>query len=441
MGDFDAILDCRIGASSLAGFTATDYSYTAEPQVREGVGRTGTKWSLEVEGYVSGADATELAARMRAIEVACSVGRRDVVLLGPGGVVEVALLSSLAVDGGPHVTVAFDARGALTRTVQLSGEGLLGLSEDWELPPPRYTERTATDVADRPTVTRRGTVSPRSQTTSRQAFERFVLPAFQRDYPRRPADGSPGWVVTHDYEEDASGRSGTYGLSATRLASPLPLVDTQTSRVLDGTVSRSEERDDLGRRVRTTSVDLLVAGDARAVYEQVRALVTAGEGQVGKIIRERIETTEGRDARLRGTFTMLLGQGATALVEFSQQLESEGEEPVIATKYYPGIGPVLYAESQRATVVVQSGRAVGLGVYPIPPLAIFPEVSLSRPRMVTRRRLNDQERETSWSYTYLFRSAPAITAATLALLDTPPQAGSAMGVGNGGGGGQGVGNG
>jgi hypothetical protein len=393
MGAFDSIFRISLAAGT---FQLKDYRHRAEPIVKDNA-RTGTKHTIEGEGWVEAADWASFVTGLGATTSAFRRSGLDVEIFGPGGVSIVKLTKASSTDGGPHcgfeVANFLDGEGAglartfrFTITSNASDTDAGGDAED------SYKTDTETRPDGLTTVTRKGTVSGAGASG---IFEDGALADMQDVY------AWPDWVVNYQTEVDPDDTLLTYEIKAVQMAEPLP-GDEHAVQAIEGAMSDRSERDEQMRLTRTIQHDyLVVGGDPQTLRAELYdALPQDTEGNPPVVLRESWEVSGVREVRLKASFTILSGGDGNALMDWEQSWEVERPADVIQAVTYPEGKPQLIYTPQAGFAYVQRGRAVGAGQYPVEPDPILPALLSSRPKVVFDEK-NAVEKETAWEYHFL----------------------------------------
>lgn len=404
---FVNFLSCSLGGSE---FQLEDWAYRVEPILKEGL-RTGTKHTVEGEGWVEASSESTLASRMATAIASFIISGQNFIVYGLGGVKVLEILSAACSDGGPHITVEIlkQKPGAALkkdfRFVLTADQG--GDSTDPSKVTNTYKVKTITRPDGLKVMTASGELVGKG---TRAYFDATVVPFFNGLAP------VPNVPVV-EFDANAAGDKASYRLEYSQLAAQLPIVAGAT--IVDGDLTTSTERDDQMRKLTTYAFDFLITGDPMKVRDQIRASLPTTP------IRERFETTFHKEVRVRGEFQVLSdadgnflkdGQG---LLNWEQELEVErGEEFPIEVETSPVLDPLLYQAEKVPTQVLQRGSAIGLGKFVKEPPMLFPGDIAQRPR-ITYKTISTFEYQTSWEYRFTFRSPPSIDGALLAKLARP----------------------
>src|SRR4051812_33504709 len=106
--DYSGILACTWGTSTIQ---LEGYKVQVQPAVQEGQGRTGTKVTVDLDGYVDGTSAADFADRVRALHDDLSASARDLIVTGVGGGLLLAVTTAQSLDGGPHAKLTSSQPG------------------------------------------------------------------------------------------------------------------------------------------------------------------------------------------------------------------------------------------------------------------------------------------------------------------------------------------
>lgn len=388
MGAYDTILACSVGG---AGLQATGYNYVVKPELRDNEVAS-LDVTLDVEGYIEGSTPSDLAAKVEAFVGAARAGGVNVTLTGVGGVAEQSIVAARCLDGGPAIEVKVgEGISPLQRRVSLKATAKEGAGDEVTIAEQTWhafeSRKVATET--RPDGLRRVTISGELKGPNVEAvYAQAVLPRDQSAFPW------PSWVLSSRRREvNTAGDRMTYSLSADEMSDADRLREAAggVARMEDVSQGERRDRDERGRLVTTYAWDALVTGDPRALEPVIRPAV-------GAILRESFEVGRGRERRIRASYTVLTSAAGNDLVEWEQTVEWMQETAAARPVTYDGIGvKLIYVEAQYYTLRV-SGRAVGLGRFPIEPAP--PRVGayvLTAPPVVRHRKINDYEYETTWA--------------------------------------------
>lgn len=401
MAAFDSIFKCSIGSTS---FQLRDYSLHEEAIVEAKLGRTGTKITLEGEGWVEADDPAGFSAALAAAAGGFRVDGVDVIITGMGGVVEAAVLAAGAINGGPHVSF---------KVLKCSTDGA-ALVKAFEF---SVTCETPKKSGAKTSSKKKVTVRPDGLTIvnfsgeikgngAGDYFRDTQLPQLSNLYP------ATDWILTYNYTGNVAEDDVSFDVTFTELAASYPNIGGATL-IVDGDETIRTERDEQYRFVTTSSFDFLFTGNPATLRDKLRP--QAG----GPILRESCEFTIFREQRLRCSFTQLAGANGDNLMDWSNVIELDKEDAPITPFEYANAAALLAQQAPPAYRATQRGRAVGAGAFPREPEPAFDIANLSKPRRLGFTPLNDIEMQTTWQYEFAFKSAPAINAGVLTGLRRP----------------------
>jgi hypothetical protein len=387
MSEFDlsTLLRCSYGGSN---FQVETMSVDSTPVVKEGMGRTGTKIKMTVDGYVSGGSAADLSAALTAVYADLAVDGRDFLVYGIGGNPIAVLYAAQCADGGPHIewhsepdTTPISQAFKLTVTAEIRGIGNPPKpAEIWKL-----TTRIRPDTLQE--ITRTGEVSGPD---APGYFVNIVLPAFEAAF------NNPNWVTEFEYDSsgDANRTKAGYKCSARQTATALPIAGL--AEAVDGDSSVRIDRDEQQRLVTTYDYDLVIFGSPSAMLTFLRGAVLQQAKGVG-IWKEASNTTFIRERRLRASFVTLQAAGATPLMNFEQSLEIQRADATYDVKMYAGADPVVVQRPKTVERLIQTGSATCAKAYLQAPTAKF--LTYLEPPETRYEDLGDGvQHRTTWKY-------------------------------------------
>jgi hypothetical protein len=400
MAAFDTILKASIGSTS---FQLMDYSVRETAVTKEGLGRVGTKVVIQGDGWIEAADAAAFTAAIVAALGSFRVDGQNVTITGLGGGLEYQLLAASCVDGGPFVDVEIgqqSQRGeGFVKPVKFTANGSTAPGSGQQI-----TDQWKVETATRPDGLRGITYSGETRGAGAVGlYVNGVLPDLLRQYP------AAEWIHQQKYSSNRKQDLVEWQVSFIELVEPLPSTGDVT--VADGEFTERKDRDEQMRLVRETSYDLVIEGDAYSLLTTLRPAD-------GVILKESSEVTHYREQRLRASFVQLMGGDGNDLLNWEQTLEAESETTPLRVVLYPNAAPVFILEVQPS-YLVQRGRAIGAGSYPVPPAPFWPDQLVERPKIITTP-LNAVEMQVEWHYRFVFRSPPT-TASFVARLSRPAQ--------------------
>lgn len=386
MGAFDSLMSCSIGPAS---FQLDRYNVRVEPVTEEGRGRVGRRVRVEGEGYISAATPAAFTAALSAVRTAFDGSGQTLRITGIGGEVEYELTSGASLDGGPHYGYSIDAAptggAALHRRVRFTVEadtapadtGGGGGGE------PQYEVSIETRPDGLQRITRRGTLTG---PTALAQFSALLASARSTFAPNTH-------VISHKYETNLQQTRVQFEITIEQIVGDLPIGSSAAA--VDGTLTISTSIDAQKRVTETHSWDLLVVGDVLSLRGE---LTPVGDGLV--ILSERFEVTTLREHRLRAEWVILRGDG-TDLLDWEQSIEVQEDGDRRAAADYPGASPLFYVAARMPATASQRGRAVGLKRFPNVPPPLWGTAALESPGRVTRKRISENECETTWEYRFL----------------------------------------
>jgi hypothetical protein len=405
MATFDSILKCSIGGTS---FQLLDYSVKEEAQTKEGTGRTGTKVTIQGRGEIEASTTSAFGTAIGSTLAAMRPDGQDVIITGLDNVVEYALLAAQCLDGGPFVSVEIGEQmkegAALVKPVKFTVNGSNVSGSGGGTPTKdKYTVETITQPDGLRGITYNGEIHGDG---GENYFRNTTLVRLLAQYP------AGRWVFSYKFDKNDTDNSVSWSVRFIELVNPLPT--SQFGWSVDGEVATRRDRDEQMRFVEETNIDLLVVGDPIALLAFIRRSIA------GVILKENFETTKHKEQRLRGSFTTLRGANGNDLLNWEQTLETDKEDVPLKTIEYE-IMPPVFVQIEKVSRHVQRGSAIGAGRYPKEPDLIYDAKYLEGKRRVTFAPLNAVEKKREWSYTFVFRSPPALTPDLMAKLDRPAQ--------------------
>lgn len=394
---FANLLKCSLGTSE---FQLADWAYKAEPILKDGQ-RTGTKHTVEGEGWVEASSESILATRIAAAVASFVISGQNFVVYGHGGVTMLELLAAQCSDGGPHITVEVLKQkpgAALKKDFKftvVTDQG--GDSTD----PNKVTNTYKVQTVTRPDGLKVMTAS--GELVGKRVgphFDSIIIPFFDG---LAPAPNVP--VIRFD--ANAADDKATYSIEYSQLASALPVTPAGTT-VVEGELVTGKDRDPQMRQTKSISFDFLVDGDPIVVRDTIRATLGVTP------FHERFEVTAHKEVRVRGEFVAVEAANADDLIGWEQTVERlQGEDVPLKVATWPGIDPLIYRGEKPAVTLMQKGSALGLGRFPKPPAPLFPNDLAEKPRLVNVD-INSVEKRTEWEYRFVFVSEPKVTLAQLA---------------------------
>lgn len=399
---FANLLKCSLGT---AEFQLADWAYKAEPILKDGQ-RTGTKHTVDGEGWIEGASESILASRIAAAVASFIISGQNFTIWGFGGVAMLELLAAQCSDGGPHVTVEVQKQkpGAM-----LKKEFKFTVSADQggdSTDPNKVTNTYKVATVTRPDGLLVRTVSGELVGKKVGAhFDSIIVPFFNGMAP------TPNVPVIR-FDANAADDKATYSIEYSQLAKALPATPAGTT-IVEGELVTGKDRDPQMRQVKSISFDFLVEGDPVVVRDLIRATLGVTPFQ------ERFEVTAHKEVRVRGEFVALEAANADDLIGWEQTIERvQGEDTPLKVATWPGIDPLIYRGEKPAVTLVQKGSALGLGKFPKPPAPLFPKDLAEKPRVINAD-INAVEKRTEWEYRFVFVSEPTVPLTSIARPATP----------------------
>jgi len=385
--DLSTLLSCSYGTSA---FQVENVSVDSVPVVKANEGRTGTKITVQIDGYISADDPADLTTALTAAYANLGIDGQDCVVSGINGNPLLALYAAQCADGGPHIEWNCKPGGTPIRMdfrLKVHGE-IRGIGnppsavDTWKL-------STHVRVDDLKEIVRTGEVSGVSAPSY---FLSVVLPQFEQAFP------DPNWVTEYVYESsgDANKTKASYRTSARQTATPLP--NSGLAEAVDGDSSTRIERDEQQRLVTTYDYDLVIVGSPTDMLTWLRNSVMQQATAANQIIwKESSSTTYIRERRLRASFVTLQAGGGNPLMNFSQSLEINTFSDTYEVKTYAGADPIVVQRPSTVETLTQSGSATCQGAYLKAPTALY--LTYLEPPDVRYEDLGDGvQYRTSWKY-------------------------------------------
>lgn len=424
MAEFDLIFKCSYGG---AAFQLVDYALTSEGTFAPSGARTGTKVRVSGAGYVAAASPADLTDKLKEVRDAFGLDGRDLVITGLGGAVQVEVLAAQTLRGGPRVE-RFELGESLRWpamvkpvTFQIFADRPAGTVEGLSAVD-AYTVTTATRADGLRQIGYGGDLSgPDASKHWREVVlpKRLALFGIRAGTAGAAPPAPPvspelagRWVPDYEEEVNEAGDAVRYRLTFTELKEPIPAAYLDPAiGAVDFEFTLSASRDDQMRQVETRQYDVLLTGNVATLLAELRPRPPV------VVVNESVRWTNYRERRVQATFVTLASGDGNGLLDWRQTLSVDGrEEPVLHVVEYDGLPPTLLRRLFPVQRARQSGRAVGVGQYPKPAAPFFPG-NFSAPRRVERNDLSNFEKETTWSYEYVFNGA--VPNVALADLDRP----------------------
>ena len=391
MSDYSQYLSCSVGTAS---FQLRDFSMKAAPVVKANQGRVWTDVTITFEGWVDGTSPADLSTKLAQVTQSFGVPQQDVIITGLAGATEAAIYAIGCLEGGPFIEweMLKGSDEILTRRFNVTVTAKYfdpGNGSSQAQPYDTFKLTTAVRPDGLSTVTRGGeSHGPQADAF----FLNTILPAMQANYPL------PKWVVNYNHEQsgDLKQTSCTYTVTAEEQFANLPAIAGATA--VNGEASTRMERDEQYRLTTVIEFDLAVVGDPYKLRDSLKP--------AGTILRSSSRVTMLREQKLTCSFTVLSGADGNNLLDFKQSFkQSRFEVNTFESISYPGLDPLVYKKPTEPQRYVQSGRAVGAGVFPRPADPLF-DSNYAAPSEIDYQTLNFYECETTWTYTYLFTQEP-----------------------------------
>lgn len=381
-----------------------DYGFKTEPIINPYFGRTGSKYTVEGEGYVDAADSPTFVAAAGAASTVLNRSGSRIVITGLNGVTELSLDARNFINGGPHMSIQMMGKpdSPLRRQIKFKVTGETSPSGSGNGQPVEVGYKV--DIATRPdglrTATRTGEIHGAG---SAQSFLSTIRPAILQGYP------ATQWVASFKYDQNSVGDKVTYSYQFTELRIPLPTSGGAT--VVDGEVTVRTDRDEQMRKVVTRSFDLLIQGDVDALVTTLRPVPPA------IVLKESLDYSAFKERRVRYSFTQLFGANGSDLLNWQQTFEEVQDTSPLEIETYPGSFPDFYYKPKSGNIYNQSGSAIAVGKYPQAPDPALPN-SLEKPH-VTYKKINEAEYQTTWTYVLFSPNVIEVTAAYLVKFERP----------------------
>lgn len=412
MAEFDNIHRCTLGTSA---FQLVDFKWREQPLSR--VGLVVFKVAIEGHGYIAGDSPADLTSKLASVAESFRTPGQSFEVFGLGGGSLVALNAADCTGGGP--LAGFELMEGmrdppLTRSFRFTLQAervaspMPGTPPGEDVPAERRLRTRPDGLRD---VAWAGTMS------GADLEARFIRlrEKFRQSYPWRR------WVMQYEFEQNAAGDFARVLIGANETAYELPGPDGDDGRpmVRDGDGVLRTERDEQMRLTRTWEYDVLVVGDPMRVRDKLRADVTALIVDGGVILREAV-TFDLVQNRMRLSLETLAGGNGNALMNWTQSFRFV--EPVETHEVVPFSSgdPVIIKKPPGIGRLVQTGMAVGAGVWILPPGKAL-EMEMEQPE-IAYTHLNQTERQTTWTYVFAFLpSSQPRAGLSLSTLSRPAQ--------------------
>ena len=213
----------------------------------------------------------------------------------------------------------------------------------------------------------------------------------------------PGYTLAYQYEADRDDVNCTFSMTEVQLYEPYP-----AEGIYGGEYTFGRSEDPHNRAVETHTYNFWGSGALQYVSDCIDAMRNSGS-----LYTVDFQYTAYQRQEVQARITCLLGR-TSDLLEMTESITEGRSGNLLEELRCPGTAPVLIQPAQCAYQYEQSGRAIGLGLYPQPPAPRFPSANYASAPSITRNRLSALERETTWRYTFL------LVAPTANVLPTEP---------------------
>lgn len=392
MADFTTTFSCTVGGTA---FQLTEYSKSAEGLFDAANNRVGTRVSFECKGEIAVSDATALAAALAAFQTSASGDNVDFSITG-FSVLKEQLLAADCIEG-PRVRFAYEGdQGHNYQQVRFTVEGVRKVDPN--------SDGILSDLAKVSTRTNLEGLAVVVLSGQVQTVGGATLASTQA--LTHNTTRQSGWQQTFAYDRDELDRVCTYQLTQTQLLAEYPTGGAENNRVVDGERTVSSAYDEHNRAMTRYSYSYVGPYAETYVNDRHTALRAAGG-----LVRASISVTGHKTAQATGEFEVIAARGSGVL-ELEERISHARSAPSLREQRYPGTTPLIVDDSTPGWVYEQSGRAVGLRVYPAAPAYAFLDGQGAPSNLASKEtilnRPNDQEFETSWRFTFLFATEQAI---------------------------------
>lgn len=412
MAQFDDLHRCTLGTSA---FQLVDFKWREQPLPRGGF--VVFKVAIEGHGYVEADSPAQLTTRLKDVADSFRTPGLNFEVFGLGGASLVQLEASDLTGGGP--LIGFEIMEAaqdppLTRSFRftLLGERIAqprpGTEPEEDVPAERRLRTRPDGLRE---IAWAGTMSGKGLEA------RFIklIGRFRKLYPWRR------WIVQYEFTQNAAGDFAAVLITGTETVFDLPGPDEPDGlpMVRDGDGVLRWERDEQMRLTRVWEYDLLVVGDAMVVRDLLRNELVKLIGNGGVILRETLSFGLVRENRLRLSFETLAGGNGNSLLNWTQTFRVHDPWPTYEVLDFSGAEPMILRRPRGLGRIVQTGLAIGAGVWVKEPDPVLPDLLLEQPE-ISYTYLNETERQTTWTYVmgFLPNSEP-LGGVKLAALERP----------------------
>lgn len=381
MGTFDDILECSVGPSTLE---LSGYSKGGQAVLDERGNRYATRISYTCTGTLRTSSASALATALGQFETACQGEDLDFSVSCFGSVAE-QLLSADCIDGPRVQSFSYGAvAGHNLREVSFVVEGTRYHDGDADhILSETSTTRTSYNVEGLRTVA----------TTGRVVTDGTVDASVGVLADKIPAEEA-GWKLTYSYTLNDDADECDYEATRQELVNSYP-AGAETS-IVDGERTISTSYDDHNRKI--VSYSYTFVGEYAQTY--IDALHTSLRA-AGGLRSASISSTYYQSRTVTGQFEVIDSRSGGSVLELTERISHSRSGPLLDELPFPGTTPLIIQAETPGYIYEQSGRAIGLGVFPQPPSYAFASANLES-RDVTTSRINDTECEVSWRFTFRF---------------------------------------
>jgi hypothetical protein len=413
-GDFSQLMSCSVGGADLQ---LLKYGLKEDPIVSQTAGRTGTKIAIQADGEILGTDAADFNAKLSAVIDSLGSSGQTITITGLTGATEVSLPYGDCLNGGPHIAWEFlpDQDTAFHKRIRFTASAEVGYGPDPKggSPTDHYSETVETRPDGLRKVTRDGELTAPAgfAAGALSYFDNTALPAFRSLYKL------PDWIVSHTRQvsDNITSTKVSYKLEAVELYDALPAGQGVTS--VSGNATTLVERDEQMRKLTTKEYDLVVDGDPIQLMTFLRQML-----QGKTVLSESYDTEDIAENRVRCRYKILEGGNGNDLLNWKQELDVTPEGTPHQSFEYPLGKPAIVLAPAPTYRVTQRGSAIGAGRYPRPPEKMYDgsgDGVIGEMGSENYTPLNEVEKQTTWSYTFIFASHPTLDGSILARLERP----------------------